>query len=386
MSDRRDAPDAAGDAGAIARALGAPEHEETIGTLLELGVSREEITRAHALGRIEDAIFEPVLDPARAERTVSARQIEERGGLTIPETQVVALSFGLSVPEPDEPFFTPDEALALQRFGELREIWRPEVYLQIVRLYGQSLGRIAETEANLFRLHVARPLHQRGDRTRALPAVHAALSQLLPLADPLLLGVHRRHIEHAFAQAAVREAEQVSHEGLLPGSVEVTLLFCDLKDFTAYTDLQGDAAAITAIEHFAAIVTNELGPHGHIVKMMGDGFMLSYPAPQEAVETFARVVKRMREDGGIGVHGSVHHAVALYREGDYFGRSVNLVARLLAVAGRDELVASAAVARATAGRFDWEPGGTTPIRGASKPVEIHRLRFGEDRPQGGAAD
>ena len=376
MSDRRHVSDAAGEAAAIAHALGAPEHAETIETLLGLGVSREEITRAHALGRIEDAIFEPVLDPARAERTVTARQIEERGGLTIGETQVVALSFGLSVPEPDEPYFTPAEAHALQRFGELREIWPPEVYLQIVRLYGQSLGRIAETEANLFRLHVARPLRDKSDLPRALPAVHEALSQLLPLADPLLLGVHRRHVEHAFAQAAVREAEHVTREGLLPGSVEVTLVFCDLKDFTEYTDLQGDAAAIAAIERFAAIVTNELGPHGHIVKMMGDGFMLSFPAPREAVESFARVVERMQEDGAIGVHGSVHHGVALYREGDYFGRSVNLAARLLAVAGGDELVASSAVARATAEHFDWESRGTTPIRGASNPVEIHRLRFG----------
>ena len=248
MSDRREERAAAGDAGALSRALGAPEDEETIRTLLGLGVSPEEITRAHALGRIEDAIFEPVLDPARAERTVTARQIEERGGLAITETQLVALSFGLPVPEPDEPYFTPEEGLALQRFGELREIWRPEVYLQIVRLYGQSLGRIAETEANLFRLHVARPLHESGDRTRALPAVHEALSQLLPLADPLLLGVHRRHLEHAFAQAAVREAERATHEGLLPGAVEVTLLFCDLKDFTEYTDVHGDAAAIAAIE------------------------------------------------------------------------------------------------------------------------------------------
>jgi adenylate cyclase len=365
----------AADAAAITRELGPPADEHTVRTLIELGVSEEEIRRAHALGRIEDAIFEPVLDPARAERTVTARQIEQRGGLTIAETQLVALSFGLAVPEPDEAFFTPDEALALQRFGELRAIWPPDVYLQIVRLYGQSLARIAETEANLFRLHVARPLRESGDRTEALTAVHEALSQLLPLADPLLLGVHRRHVEHAFAQAAVREAERATDEGALPGAVEVSLLFCDLKDFTTYTDVHGDAAAIAAIEHFGAIVTGELGPHGHVVKMLGDGFMLSFPTPEEAVDCFRRVVERMRADGSIGVHGSLQHAVAIYREGDYFGRSVNLAARLLAVAGRDELVASSSVAEATAGRFAWDPPEQTPIRGASRPVEIHRLRF-----------
>ena len=365
-------------AAALARELGNPELEDIVRTMLDMGVSGEAIRRAHALGRIDDAIFELVLDPARAQRTITARQIEERGGLTVPETQLVALSFGLPVPEPDEPYFSSDEGAALQRFGELREIWPAEVYLQIVRLYGQSLGRIAETEANLFRLHVARSLHERGERVDTLPAVHEAFSQLLPLADPLLLGVHRRRIEHAFAQAAVREAEAVTPEGLLPGAVEVTLLFCDLKDFTEYTDVHGDGAAIAAVERLASAVTQELGAHGHVVKMLGDGFMLSFPDPGEAVECFSRLTERMRASDSIGVHGSVHHAVALYREGDYFGRAVNLAARLLAVAERDVLVATKPVVEATADRYRWQPRGTTPIRGASAPVEIYALQFGNE--------
>lgn len=360
----------------LAGELGIPQEEPMVRTLLDLGATPEGIRRAHEMGRIDDAIFDPVLDPARAERTVTARQIEERGGLTVTETQLVALSFGLPVPAPDEPYFHPDEALALQRFGELREIWRPEVYLQIVRLYGQLLGRIAETEANLFRMHVANPLHEAGDRATTLPMVHDALSRLLPMADPLLLGVHRRRIEHAFAQAAVREAEQLSTEGRLPGAVEVTLMFCDLKDFTQYTDVNGDAAAIEAIEHLAAVVTQELGPDGHVVKMLGDGFMLSYAEPAAAVDSFARIVARLRGgQGTLAVHGSVHHGVALYREGDYFGRSVNLVARMLAIAEADALVATQAVVDATSDRHHWQPCGRRKVRGASEPLELHTVRF-----------
>ncbi len=75
------------------------------------------------------------------------------------ETQLVALGFGLPAPGPDEPFFTAAEAAALKRFGELREIWPPEVYLQIVRVYGQALAHIAQTEVHLFRLHVEPQLH-----------------------------------------------------------------------------------------------------------------------------------------------------------------------------------------------------------------------------------
>lgn len=363
------------DGQALAREIGAaPKLESMIGELLKLGVSPEAIRSAHERGRVEDAIFDAVLDPAESERTVSPSQIEADGGLRVAETQLIALAFGLRAPEPDEPYFTPEEATVLQRFGELREIWPPEVYLQVVRVYGQALAHIAQTEIHVFRLYVEPRLRDAsGGVLPALPAVHEAFGQLLPLADPMLLGVHRRRVEHELAQAAVREAERRTEEGVLPGAVEVTLVFCDLKDFTAYADAQGDEAAVEAIERFAIIVTAELGEKGHVLKALGDGYMLTYPEPAAAVSACTRIIERMRGDIAPGVHASVHHGVALYREGDYFGRVVNLAARLLDLAGRNQLVASEAVARATERLFDWEPLGSHHVRGISEPVEAYGL-------------
>jgi len=74
-----------------------------------------------------------------------------------------------------------------------------------------------------------------------------------------------------------------------------------------------------------------------------------------------------------GVHTSVHQGVVVYREGDYYGRVVNLAARLLGLAGRDELVFSETVASATAGRFAWESRGDHAIRGFSDPICVYRL-------------
>ena len=74
------------------------------------------------------------------------------------------------------------------------------------------------------------------------------------------------------------------------------------------------------------------------------------------------------------MHAGVHHGVVLYREGDYFGRAVNFAARLLGLAGRDELFASDAVVRATAGHFDWDSRGTQAIRGFGGPVCVYSLR------------
>ena len=134
----------------------------------------------------------------------------------------------------------------------------------------------------------------------------------------------------------------------------------------------GDGVGLGRIQHRVAKpqhLVDAAGSHG-----LGDGFMLSYPDPGEAVAACVRIIEQMREGGAPGVHAGVHHGVVLYREGDYFGRAVNLAARLLGLAGRDELFASEAVVRATAGRFDWESRGTQGIRGFGEPVCVYSLR------------
>jgi adenylate cyclase len=187
------------------------------------------------------------------------------------------------------------------------------------------------------------------------------------------LGVHRRWIEHELAQRAVSAAEL--HAGVvgLPGAVEVTFLFCDLKDFTAYAEAGGDASAVRAIDRFFAVVTRERGESGRFVKSLGDGAMLVYRDPVEAVAAGARVIAAMRATGLPGVHASVHRGIAIPRSGDYFGGSVNLAARLLAFARRDELLATAEVAKACGGAFAWKPAGERLVRGVAAPVTVYSL-------------
>jgi adenylate cyclase len=189
----------------------------------------------------------------------------------------------------------------------------------------------------------------------------------------LLLGVHRRWIEHELAQRAVGAAELHAGDVGLPGAVEVTFLFCDLKDFTAYAQTSGDAAAIRAIDRFFEVVARERGEGGQFVKSLGDGAMLVYADPAEAVAAGARVISAMRGSELPGVHASAHRGTAMARAGDYFGSSVNVAARLLAFAGCDELLATAEVVEACRGAFDWEPSGDRTLRGVAAPVTVYKL-------------
>ena len=169
-------------------------------------------------------------------------------------------------------------------------------------------------------------------------------------------------------------AEEEAGNHVLPGAADVSFLFCDLKDFTVYADSEGDQAAVDAIDHFADVVSHQRGQSFRFHKALGDGAMLVYKEPTDAVAAGARIVDAMRDPDTPGVHASVHCGTAIVREGDYFGGAVNLAARLLNAAGRDELVATRRVLEASEGAgFAWEPAGTQRIKGITDPVEVFRL-------------
>ncbi len=113
------------------------------------------------------------------------------------------------------------------------------------------------------------------------------------------------------------------------------------------------------------------------MKALGDGFMLAYSDPCAAVRAGARIVLSMQVPRMPRVHASVHRGVAIVREGDYFGASVNLAARLLNAADRDELIATTGVVESCGDEFAWEPIGQRRIRGVAEMVAVHRLLIGE---------
>jgi adenylate cyclase len=165
----------------------------------------------------------------------------------------------------------------------------------------------------------------------------------------------------------VGEAEAASGEHGLPGRVTSAFLFCDLKDFTRFADEHGDAAGVEAIDRFAELVAAERGEDLRMMKWLGDGAMLAYQDAAPAVAAGARIIDRARSATPLSAHASIHCGVAIARDGDYFGSAVNLAARLLGAAGRDELLATRPVIDSTAEACRWAPAGARDVRGLPSP-------------------
>jgi adenylate cyclase len=362
-----DASEQAG-SGGLARRLA-----DVVQQLRAFGASEGEIENAVRSGEPQRAILETIARRSAEGRSVTPAEIEAGGGPPLERLAELTRAFGLQEPARDERSFTPEEADALTELWRAIDVWPFELAVQISRVYGRLLARIAQATVQLWASVVEPGLRERARERGALLADARSLERLLPVSDTLLAAVHRRWLEREATQMAFAQLPLTPHgEGTL-AAVEVSFLFCDLKDFTAFADRRGDAAAVRIIDRFAAVVTREHGPEARLTKLLGDGFMCAYPTPRLAVDAGARIIDAMSAPEHPGVHASVHVGLAIPREGDYFGASVNLTARLLAFADRDELVATRAVLE-RCGELSWERAGTLRIRGVSHEVEVFRLR------------
>ena len=161
-----------------------------------------------------------------------------------------------------------------------------------------------------------------------------------------------------------------------------TFLFADIAGFTALTEAHGDEAAIELVVAFSEVVEAQLpritGAH---VKTIGDAVMLRIPEPADAVRLGLWITHdAMREHGSPAVRVGLHHGHAIERNGDYFGASVNLAARVSSAAAGGEVLVTgptAALVPDLEGVI-FEPRGRKSLRNVSEPVELFAvLRTGE---------
>ena len=169
--------------------------DDVVAALHARGLPPEAITWAMRRGDPDGAIFGAVLTPAIAERTVSALEIERRRELSVGDVQAFVAALGLRPPAPEQPAFTPG-----QRAGRARQARRGlagRARSATGRVWGALLARIAQAGVQLLRGRAEPPLRSDdSDRPAGLHATQQTFARLLPLADPVLVGVYHRWIEH----------------------------------------------------------------------------------------------------------------------------------------------------------------------------------------------
>jgi adenylate cyclase len=121
-----------------------------------------------------------------------------------------------------------------------------------------------------------------------------------------------------------------------------TFLFADLVGFTALADSEGDDRAATVAVEFQRRARQLASRHGaEEVKALGDAVMLRCPEARAAIRLGLGLMDEVEADPALPpVRVGIHSGSAVARDGDWFGRGVNVAARLCSVAGGGEVLVS----------------------------------------------
>ena len=154
----------------------------------------------------------------------------------------------------------------------------------------------------------------------------------------------------------------------------------DLSGFTRLTETQGDHAAAELAASLAELVQDAAHRHGgEPVKLLGDGVMFHFGAPPSAVACALELVEGARDAGLPPAHVGIHSGPVVYRDGDYFGRTVNLAARIADKAGPGDVFVSQATVEVCvdADNVTFEPAGKFELKGIAEPMDLSRARRAE---------
>lgn len=164
-----------------------------------------------------------------------------------------------------------------------------------------------------------------------------------------------------------------------------TFLFADLSGFTALTEAHGDEEAADLAGGFFGEVRPLLGEHGaEEIKTLGDAMMIRCHSAAAAIALALRVVNEIGARQGFpSVRAGLHTGPAVERDGDWFGATVNLAARVSASAADGEVLVTAASARAAGAPHGGDlgtlpphsqvvlrPRGRRALRNVAEPVEL----------------
>ena len=151
-----------------------------------------------------------------------------------------------------------------------------------------------------------------------------------------------------------------------------TFLFADLVGFTALAELEGDDRALEVALALQRRVRGLLEEHSaEQVKTIGDGLMLRCSEPRAAIMLALRLVDEIAGENGFPpVRVGIHTGPALANDGDWYGRTVNVAARLCAVAPGGEVMVSESTREAAGGvpEVDWGERELHWLRNVSEPV------------------
>jgi adenylate cyclase len=358
----------------------------TVQGLLASGIDRDDLGWAidqagagfASVGRM---FAEP---PARSARTYG-EVVADLGPAGARLASIYA-ALGLSEPSP-ETHLRADEEAIVSGFAELWAEVDPggDADVRVARIAGEASRRLNEGWLDIWDATAKPRLETQGGATRpgqpmpsdpADPAQNASLRGA-EIGRAMTAWLHERSLERtlnariigAFEHALVQAGRLDARPDRPPA-----VAFVDLSGYTTLTVERGDEAAAAAAEQLRAIAEACVrGLGGRLVKLLGDGVLLRFEDAASAIRATLDLVERVAAAGLPAAHAGIAAGRVIDRDGDIFGQTVNLAARIAAQAGPGEVVVEEGVVVALPrGTATFDPVGRIDLKGFPMPIALWR--------------
>jgi adenylate cyclase len=352
-------------------------HARIVSRLRERGHSLAEIRRATEEGRLAFGYVEELFRDDDAKR-YTYREAARETGLEAALIERIIATLGISPMHVET--LTEDDLQLLRYVAAVLDAGLPLVaMLQLTRVYGQALARVADAEVRLFHLYVHEPLMRSGASGLETAEEMMTLTRtLLPISSPVMDQVHQRYLQHFIEQDVIGHMESdLDGDSLDLGRMRVVIAFADLAGYTRLTEEAGELEAVDAVERFVEAVEMTLPDDARVIKTIGDEVMIVGSDPT-ALTDWAVGFQRLHDERPLPRIG-LHYGAALYRDGDYFGRDVNIAARVGARSAGGEVLVTRPVVDQGSSYLEFERIGEVRLKGFSQSTEIFLARQREEK-------
>jgi adenylate cyclase len=252
-----------------------------------------------------------------------------------------------------------------------------DAILRLLAVYADSLRRIAKAEAEFYEANIERRLRAGGLGEPQLIEFGTRFGdRVIGLLEEVLVTVYRRHREHIWTEHAINHVEEALEGSGLEERVPrpPAICFVDLTGYTQLTEERGDEVAAHVAGRLAALVNDiSRSRGGRPVRWLGDGGMFHFRDSRTAVLAGLDMVERAPAVDLPPAHVGIHTGPVIFQDGDVYGRTVNLAARIAAYARAGQVVVSEETAhRAGDHPLRLEPLGAVDLKGVAEPLPLYQ--------------
>jgi adenylate cyclase len=347
-----------------------------VAALESSGVAPEQIATAMAAGELSFGYLDYVMQPPPVvDRTYS--QAAEELGIPFDVVERVFLAFGLPQPRPHEQAREDDAEILCGLKALLEAIDEADV-LGLARLSGDALRGLAEHQLHLFHTRVEQRFRNAGVPEALV--LDVALKEVgvrtSPLGELLATWLYRRHSETFTVEHRVLHGEDDLERAGIRRRAPTdppAIVFLDISGYTRLTEELGDEASAAMPMRLASLVQEAASRYGgRTLKWIGDGVELYFRRPADAVRCSFELRNRIPEADLPGTHVGINAGPLVYENGDFYGRTVNIAARIAAYAEDGQvLVSEDVVSHAASDDVRYRRVGPVSFKNVSGDVVVY---------------